>query len=54
MDAAYQVIALRKFYPGEAVIISLLLAFVHYLLTRGSVERVASWWMHRAPPGARS
>jgi hypothetical protein len=53
MDAAYQVIALRKFYPGEAVF-SLLLAFVPYLLTCGSVERVASWWMHRAPPSARS
>jgi hypothetical protein len=53
MDAAYQVIALRKFYPGEAVIISLLLAFVPYLLTRGPVARMASWWMHRAPPCAR-
>ena len=54
MDAAYQIVALRTFYPGEAVIISLVLAFVPYLLTRGSVARVASWWMHRAPPGARS
>jgi hypothetical protein len=49
MDAAYQVIALRKFYPGEAVIVSLLLAFVPYLLARGLIARVASWC--RRPSG---
>jgi hypothetical protein len=43
MDSAYQVVALRTFYPGEAVIILLLLAFVPYLLVRGPVARAASW-----------
>jgi hypothetical protein len=45
MDAAYQIVRLRTFYPVEAVIIALVLAFVPYLLARGSVTRVASWWM---------
>jgi hypothetical protein len=51
MDAAYQIVALRKFYPGEAMMVALVLAFVPYLLTRGPVARVASWWMHRAASG---
>lgn len=49
MDAAYQIIVLRTFYPGEAVVVALLLAFVPYLLTRGPVARVAAWWMYRTP-----
>jgi hypothetical protein len=52
MDTAYQVVALQTFYPVEAVTISLVLAFVPYLLIRGPVARVASWWIHRAPPAA--
>jgi hypothetical protein len=49
MDTAYQVVALHTFYPAEAIIISLLLAFVPYLLTRGPIARVARWWMERTP-----
>jgi len=41
MDAMYQIIVLRRFYPGEAVIIALLLAFVPYLLIRGPAARIA-------------
>jgi hypothetical protein len=51
MDAAYQIVALRKFYPGEAVVVALVLAFVPYVLTRGPVARIASWWMPRAASG---
>ena len=51
LDAVYQIIAFRAFYPGEAVIVALLLAFVPYLLLRGHVARVAVWWMRRARPG---
>lgn len=35
------------FYPNEALVIVLLLAFVPYLLLRGPVTRVARWWMSR-------
>jgi hypothetical protein len=44
MDAIYQFVVLKTFYPGEAVIISVMLAFVPYLLLRGPVERIARWW----------
>ena len=44
MDAIYQVIELKTFYPAEAVIIALLLAFVPYLLLRGPIARIARWW----------
>ena len=41
MDAMYQIIVLGRFYPGEAVIIALVLAFVPYLLIRGPAARIA-------------
>jgi len=41
MDAIYQALVLKRFYPNEAVVIALLLAFVPYLLIRGLVVRVA-------------
>lgn len=34
-------------YPGEAVIVALLLAFVPYLLLRGPFARFAKWWRTR-------
>jgi len=42
MDAIYQVMVLKTFYPGEAVLIAILLAFVPYLLLRGTIARIAS------------
>lgn len=47
LDAIYQIIELRWFYPGEAVIVALLLAFVPYLLIRGPANRIAKWWASR-------
>lgn len=41
MDLIYQAIALRHFYPTEALVIALLLAFVPYLLLRGPFARLA-------------
>lgn len=40
LDGVYQVIALRWFYPGEALIVAVLLAILPYLLLRGAVNRV--------------
>jgi hypothetical protein len=40
LDGVYQFIALRWFYPGEALIVAVLLAIVPYLLLRGAVTRV--------------
>jgi hypothetical protein len=52
MDAIYQATVLKTFYPGEAVIVAILLAFVPYLLLRGPVERVARWWLARNSAGS--
>ena len=40
MDAIYQYIVLRWFYPGEALLVAFVLAFVPYLLLRGPVNRI--------------
>ncbi len=41
MDAIYQFIVFRWFYPAEALLVAALLAFVPYLLIRGPVNRIA-------------
>ena len=49
MDMIYQFIVLKTFYPGEAVIVALALAFVPYLLLRGPIARIALLWLRRHP-----
>jgi len=41
LDAAYQFIALRWFYPVEAMLVAAILALIPYLLMRGPVNRIA-------------
>jgi hypothetical protein len=41
MDVVYQVIVLRWVYPGEVLLVSIILAFIPYLLVRGPVNRIA-------------
>ena len=41
VDAIYQAIALRWFYPVEAIDVAITLAIVPYLLIRGPVGRLA-------------
>ena len=38
LDVVYQLIELRWVYPGEAVLVAIILAIVPYLLVRGPVE----------------
>lgn len=45
MDIVYQALVLKTFYPNEAVIISLLLAYVPYVIIRGLALRV---WRRRS------
>lgn len=47
MDVIYQAIEFNSFYPGEAAIIAVLLAFVPYLLFRGPFARLAGRWLAR-------
>jgi hypothetical protein len=49
MDIVYQITVLKTFYPGEAVIVALLLAVVPYLVLRGLITRGAYRWRHGAP-----
>lgn len=41
MDVIYQYVVLHRFYPAEAVIIAIVLAFVPYAILRGPVARIA-------------
>jgi hypothetical protein len=50
MDAIYQIIVLKRFYPAEAVVIALVLAFVPYLVIRGPAARLARRWRGVSPP----
>jgi hypothetical protein len=47
MDAIYQWRVLGTFYPGEAVVITLILAVLPYLVLRGPITRIARWWLTR-------
>src|SRR5436305_12481212 len=37
MDVIYQLLVLKTFYPNEALVVALLLAFVQYVFIRGLV-----------------
>ena len=41
LDAIYQVIKRRWVYPGQAVVVAIILAIIPYLLLRGPVNRSA-------------
>ena len=41
LDAIYQVIERRWVYPGQAVVVAIILAIIPYLLLRGPVNRIA-------------
>jgi hypothetical protein len=41
LDVVYQVIVLRFVYPGEAIVVALVLAIAPYLIVRGLVTRLA-------------
>jgi hypothetical protein len=47
MDVIYQWVVFQTFYPVQAAVIAVLLAFVPYLLLRGPVARIARHWIIR-------
>jgi hypothetical protein len=51
MDVIYQLIELKTFYPVEALLVALLLAFLPYLLIRGPAARIARRWWRDARAG---
>lgn len=48
MDIIYQFIEFGTFFPGEAAIVAVLLAFIPYLLLRGPFARLAKLWLGTA------
>ena len=40
MDVIYQAIVFRAFYPDQALVVALVLAFVPYVIIRGVIARV--------------
>jgi hypothetical protein len=47
MDTVYQWVVFKTFYPVQAAVIAILLAFVPYLLLRGPFERLGRYWVAR-------
>ncbi len=52
MDVIYQYLEFSTFFPGEAAIVAVLLAFVPYLLLRGPFARLARALGAGAPAGS--
>jgi len=50
MSVSAMLSILKAFYPGEALIISLVLAFLPYVLIRGLAARIARRWGGGASP----
>jgi len=50
VDAIYQVLEFRWFYPEEAIIVAILLALLPYLLLRGPANRIRRRWRRKAGP----
>lgn len=47
IDLIYEVIALRRIYPGQSAIVATTLALVPYLIIRGPANRIARCWLRR-------
>lgn len=47
LDAVYQYLTTRSFFPVEALLVAIFLAFIPYFLLRGPIERIAHWWLTR-------
>ena len=53
MDAIYQYMVLRRFYPVEALVTVFVLAVLPYWLIRGPVHRIARRWLQRTATSAK-
>jgi hypothetical protein len=48
LDVIYQIKELHWFYPGETLIVAILLAIMPYLVVRGPINRIIGWWRNKA------
>lgn len=54
MDVIYQWIVFGWIYPGEALLVAILLAVVPYVLIRGPANRIARQWRRTEAPKRKS
>jgi hypothetical protein len=54
MDVIYQWIVFGWIYPGEVLLVAVLLAVVPYVLIRGPVNRIARQWRRSETPKRKS
>jgi hypothetical protein len=52
LDAVYQYLTTKTFFPIEALIVAIFLAFIPYFLLRGPIARIAHWWLTRSSGSA--
>jgi hypothetical protein len=52
LDVVYQLIVLKRVYPGETILVALVLAFIPYLLIRGPANRIARLFRSGSSKGA--
>jgi hypothetical protein len=48
LDVIYQIKVHHWFYPGETLVVAILLAIVPYLLVRGPINRIVAWRRRKA------
>lgn len=54
IDMIYEVIVFQWIYPGQALIMALIVALPSYLLVRGPADRIAQLWLRsKKPPRLR-
>lgn len=47
VDLIYEIYVFRWIYPGQALIVAAIVAFLSYVLIRGLANRIARRWVHR-------
>jgi hypothetical protein len=52
LDAVYQYLTSKTFFPVEALLVAVFLAFIPYFVLRGPVARIAHWWLARSAGSA--
>ena len=49
LDVIYQVMEYHRVYPGETLIVAIVLAIFPYFLVRGPINRLVKWRMNKKP-----
>lgn len=52
LDVVYQLMVIKRVYPGEALVVAFALAFLPYLLMRGPIGRIARLWTRKGKSGS--